>query len=119
MPNKMAKTTRRMLREFQFQLVLTEVCRRMVVVAAERRGGTVRKRRVKARIGSRMMRSGGLINGGDECHELRWGIVVGSCVVLVEASDKELWWLVVLFASFLSFSLLLVVSVYLILFLFF
>jgi hypothetical protein len=118
MPNKMAKTTRRMLREFQFQLVLTEVCRRMVVVAAERRGGTVRKRRVKARIGSRMMRSGGLINGGDECHVLRWGIVVGSCVVLVEASDK-LWWLVVLFASFLSFSLLLVVSVYLILFLFF
>jgi hypothetical protein len=32
-----------------------------------------------------MMRSGGLINGGDECHELRWGIVVGSCFVLC-------WW---------------------------
>jgi len=44
---------------------------------AERRGGTVRKRRVKARIGSRMMRSGGLSNGGDEFHAPpRWDIVL-------------------------------------------
>lgn len=40
-------------------------------MAAERSGGTARKRSVKARMGKRMMRSGGLIKGGDECHEPR------------------------------------------------
>lgn len=71
----MAKTTRRMLRESQLVLTSEEAGRRRRV-AAERSGGTARKRSVRITIGKRMMSSGGLSKGGEECHERRWGMVV-------------------------------------------
>jgi len=47
-------------------------------VEAERSGGRARKRMVRMTMGKRMMISGGLSKGGDECQERRWGMVVGG-----------------------------------------
>ena len=60
MTPRRAKRTRRMLREFQF--LLREVGWRRWEVK-ERRGGSVKKSNRRRRMGTIMMRSGGLRNG--------------------------------------------------------
>ena len=65
-------------------------------VTAERIGGTARKRSVRITMGKRMISSGGLSKGGEECQERRRGMVV---VVRVEKTSSvcALFYLFVLF----------------------